>query len=62
MIRPEEMWDEPAIELEDHDELPPTVVVIRAPKQTYDERLEQDRRALEGEYARQFPNDTKEAA
>lgn len=57
MIHPDEMWDEPESLIED-DEPAPTLRVIPAPAETVDQRLERDRKELEAEFRRTFPDTT----
>ena len=65
MIPRDELWDDPTGPLEDADEPTPTLRIVRAPKESADERLARDARALEAEFRRIYPDtnhETKEAA
>ena len=64
MIHPDEMWDDPISEV-DPDEPAPvlTTDIFRStPKESFEDRMERDFKALEGEFARtHFTPDYEEA-
>lgn len=61
----DEAWDEPILEHDPDEALPilKTDIFRSTPHESFEERMERDRKAIEGEFARHFPTnfDAKEA-